>query len=426
MKLNLDDNDRFRAGELPRDPRLDADPCDPGPASTPRPTTATGAVLVRLSDVEPQPIRWLWAGWIALGKIAIIDGDPGLGKSILTLDLAARVSRGSLMPCGSPGALHRQPSGVVLLSAEDDPADTLRPRLDAAGADVSKIVFLEGVRASDGNRMPNLADLAAIEEAILAVDAKLLVIDPLMAYLGGDAHRDNEVRQSLGPIAMLAARHGCAVLVVRHLNKSGGSHAVYRGGGSIAIIGAARTGMLVARDPDDEKARVLAPSKNNLAEEPESLRYRVEAAGIAAKITWMGTSKHGARALLEAAAGDAPAASAVSEVGEWLAGELSEGPRLSSEVKSAARGAGLAWRTVERAKAALGVRARRQGEGGARGKGAWSWALPGDGRALVVQGRQGVQGRRGGLEGSCENQATTVQDRQPPQCGGLEAEERIP
>lgn len=374
MSAQRDVADRFLDGTLPRDPFDAAE--EYAPASTPRRTT-DAAVLTHLADVTPQTVRWLWAGWIALGKIAIIDGDPGLGKSMLTLDIAARVSRGATMPGDSPGALTGEPSGVVLLTAEDDPADTLRPRLDAAGADVSRIVALSGVTTEDGERMARLSDVDAIESAVRSVNARLVIIDPVMAYLGGDAHRDNEVRQSLGPIAKLAGKLGAAVLVVRHLNKSGGSHAVYRGGGSIAIIGAARTGMLVARDPDDVTARVLASTKSNLAEQPPSLGYRVVASGDVARIEWSGPSKHDARALLSTAEDGPREPTAVDEAAEWLRGELVDGPRSVSDLRTAARDAGISWRTIERGKGALGVVARRRSEAGRGAVGPWVWAMPG-------------------------------------------------
>jgi len=411
---------------MPDDERFEGADNAP-PTSSARATRADGtkrASLVRLSEVRPQPVQWLWGGWIALGKIAIIDGDPGLGKSFLTLDIAARTSRGGTMPGDSPGVLTGTPSGVVLLTAEDDPADTLRPRLDAAGADVERIVALAGVKGDDGgDRMPRLGDLEAIREAVVSVAARLIVIDPIMAYLGGDAHRDNEVRQSLGPLSSLAAELSCAVLVVRHLNKSGGTHAVYRGGGSIAIIGAARTGMLVARDPDDETARVLAPTKSNIAELPPSLGYRLTPSGDVARIEWTGESSHGAGALLSTDETQ-PEARAVDEAGEWLAGELAAGPRPVSEVKSASRAAGLSWRTLERAKANAEVQARRVSEDGKpRGAGVWVWSARGDTRAVQV--RQRVQGRHGGVEDSPGISGAIDLGRQVPECGGLEPFEVI-
>lgn len=395
-----DENEKHVNGRLPSDPFADVDPYPTsGPPSGVKELGAAPSIarITRLADVQAQPIRWLWPGWIPLGKLAIVDGDPGLGKSLATLDVAARVSRGRAMPCGARGWLFGEPAGVVLLTAEDDPADTLRPRLDAGGADVTRIVMLSGVQTGTGERMPRLDDVEAIREAIAAVEARLVVIDPLMAYLGGDAHRDNEVRQSLGPVAKLAADSGAAVVVVRHLNKSGGAHAVYRGGGSIGIIGAARVGMLVARDPHNEDLRVLAATKSNLAELPDSLGYRIATVGDVPRVEWAGTSPQTASTLLAAADG-AHEPTAAEEATDWLRSELADGPRPTADLRSAATRAGLAWRTVERAKQALGVKARRVSEGGRRGAGSWAWALPGDARTISDQDRQDDQHRQDGLE----------------------------
>src|SRR5262249_8218950 len=220
-------------------------------------------VITRLSDVTPQPVRWLWRGRIRIGKLTVLDGDSGLGKSLLSTDLAARISKARLMPDNTANDL-RDPAGVVILSAEDDPSDTICPRLKATGADLSRIVLLAGLRDSDSVRLPTLADLEAIRHAITLVNAKLVIIDPLMAYLPGrvDSHRDQDIRSSLAPLAALAAETGVAVLVIRHLNKTEGKNALYRGGGSIGIIGAARSGLLVAQDPEDEERRILAVTKS--------------------------------------------------------------------------------------------------------------------------------------------------------------------
>lgn len=224
-------------------------------------------VLTKLSDVTPQPVRWLWRGYIPLGKVTIIDGDPGLGKSLISLDIAACISKQRPLPDGTLADLD-EPTGTVILSVEDDLADTLRPRLDVADADVERIVHLTAIHEENGERIPTLADLDAIRTAIKTVKAKLVIIDPLMAYLPGDAnsHKDQDIRRNLAPLAKLAAETGVAVMVVRHLNKSEGKNPLYRGGGSIGIIGAARSGLIVAKDSEDENRRILAVSKSNLAE----------------------------------------------------------------------------------------------------------------------------------------------------------------
>src|SRR5262249_12982879 len=155
-----------------------------------------------------------------------------------------------------------------------------RPRLDVAGADVGRVVHLTAVRDGSDKRLPDLRDLDPIRTAIREVNAKLVIVDPLMAYLPGkvDSHRDQDVKRVLAPLAALASETGVAVLVIRHLNKTPSRNHLYRGGGSIAIIGAARSGLLVAPDPDDQegKRRVLVSTKSNLSERAEALTYAIE------------------------------------------------------------------------------------------------------------------------------------------------------
>ena len=259
-----------------------------------------GGILI--SEVESERVSWLWRGWLALGKISVMDGDPGLGKSAGGLDLAARVSTGSPFPDGA----ECEAGGVVVLSAEDGLADTIKPRLEAAGADTSRISSLKTVVTGTGESRQERPfalpkDLPLLEREIARVGAKLVIVDPLMAFLGEkiDAHKDQDVRRALTPLAAMADRTGAAVQLVRHLNKGEGKIPVYRGGGSIGIIGAARMGSLVAVDPQDENRRVLAPTKNNLATRPKSLSYALEEAeNGAVRVAWLGESDLSATDLL--------------------------------------------------------------------------------------------------------------------------------
>lgn len=332
-------------------------------------------VLTRMHEVQSSPIRWLWAGWLALGKLAVLDGHPGLGKSTLTCDLAARVSRGQLMPGGSPGALRNQPSGVVLVTCEDDAADTLKPRLDAAGADCTRIVHLAEVQDGDRKRMPTLADLDALRAAITEVDAKLVIIDPLMAYLGGDAHRDNEVRSQLGPLAQLAGELGVAILLVRHLTKSGGTHALMRGGGSVGIIGAVRTGWLFAEDPDDADKRVLLSSKSNIGPAPTGWSCRIASSAGSSKVEWIGEAQHTTEQVLAERVGGGDSGSALDAATEWLRRELADRPRPQRDLEQEAKGE-FSSATLRRARDVLGVTSRRVSGGEGRGAGHWEWDLP--------------------------------------------------
>ncbi len=349
-------------------------------------TDAATQHAVYLSAVEPERLRWLSRGRLAAGKLTILDGDPGLGKSTLLADWAARVSRGQPLPDGDACP----PRGVVLLSAEDGVADTIRPRFEAAGADLDRVLVLQAVPdalSSPGiGRLPTIPDdLHRLEEAIADADAALLILDPLMAYLGDhtNAHRDQDVRRALAPVAQLAERTGVAVVLVRHLNKAQNTQALYRGGGSIGIIGAARCGLLVAVDPDDPERRILAPTKSNLARPPVALAFRlVPMPGTdVARVEWLGETGHTAAALL--ATPDDEARSERDEAKAWLHDALADGPVAAKELRDRARRDAIADRTLDRAKAALGVRATRHGGVGSDGH--WQWALP-----LDAEGAKGA------------------------------------
>lgn len=321
------------------------------------------AVIVHLSDVKREIISWVWRNRIPKGKITLLDGDPGLGKSLLTLNIAARITMGLAMPDGAP----TEAGGVVLVTAEDGLGDTVRPRLELMGADLKRIVALQSVRDREGQlRPPTVEDVHEIEGAVDAVSAGLIVIDPLMAYLPSkrDSHRDQDVRRSLHILAQLAERKGVAVLIVRHLNKSGGSQSIYRGGGSIGIIGAARSGLLVAKDPDDENRRVLASVKSNLGPLAPSLRFAVEGVGEVPRIAWGGESTHGADSLLAASSGGPEERSAIGEAREFIADLLANGPVASKEVYAKARAAGISEITLKRAKRAMGVTSKPRGFSG--------------------------------------------------------------
>ena len=342
-----------------------------------QPLTRPGPVLVRLSAVQREPLHPLWERHIYRGKLHLIEGDPDLGKTTTTLDLAARISRGAVMPDGSPGI---GPAGVVIMGAEDGLADTVRPRLEAAGADLSRIVALTAIVDGDGERMPALPlDLGAIEAAIADVDAVLVIIDPLMAFLDGTVNswRDQDVRRALAPLARLAERTGCAIVLLRHLNKSNGAHAMYRGGGSIGIVGAARVALLVAADPDDAERRIVATVKNNLAPHPPSLAFRLvgdDATG-AARIEWLGESAHRAAALLAIRSDDADEGGALAEAVDVLRTILADGPVAARAAeKEATEGAGVTRATLLRARKAAGVIAEKVGRPGQSGQ-FWQWRL---------------------------------------------------
>ncbi len=259
-----------------------------------------------LSQVETQEVHWLWDKHLPLGKITLLDGDPGMGKSLLALNLAARVSSGLPMPDGTPG----QQGGVILIAPEDGAADTLKPRLEAAGGDPSRILLLNTVQGLDAKKMQVVdrpfslsQDLELLEQAIKQTNALLVVLDPLMAVLGHnvDSSRDQDIRAVFTPLAQLAERTGCAILLIRHLKKGPSHNALYRGAGSIGIIAAARTGLLVAQDPYDEHKRILATTKNNLSQKAPHLSYQIgeNESGIPS-IQWLEENTHPLCTLLNA------------------------------------------------------------------------------------------------------------------------------
>ena len=323
---------------------------------------ATGAQVVCVADVKAERVEWLWRGRIPLGKITVLDGDPGLGKSTVTLDLVARISRGRPMP---GEAEVRGPANTLLLSAEDGLADTIRPRLEAAGADLTLVHALMDVPAGSGRRPPEIPlDLEMIEEEAARREVALIIIDPLFAYLGSsvNARTDHDVRRALAPLAAVAERTNAAVLVVRHLNKAPGGPAVYRGGGSIGIIGAARSGLLLAADPDDPTRRVLAPIKSNLGPAPPAMALHLEAqtADAVARVVWDGTTRHRAADLLRQESPEV--ADAVEQAREWLANALADGDEHESAVlKEVARAAGVSESALKRAMKRLGVEHEARG-----------------------------------------------------------------
>jgi hypothetical protein len=311
--------------------------------------------MVRLSDVAPERLRWLSPGRLAAGKITVLDGDPGLGKSTLLCELAARVTRGEALPGGAAG----RPRGVLLLSAEDDLRDTIRPRLDAAGGDPHRVVALmtapDGTAAGRPVAVPD--DVGLLEAIARRIDAALVIIDPLVAYLasGLSANSDQDVRRALAALKQFGERTGAAIVVVRHLNKSTGSNPLYRGGGSIGIIGAARCGLLLAPDPEEPARRILAVTKGNLGTPPPSLVFRLaeQPGSDVARIVWEGETRWTAAQLLRAAEeeGDEPGhLSHLEDARSWLRQALAEGPRPVKEIEAEAEARGISRATLKQAR----------------------------------------------------------------------------
>jgi len=313
--------------------------------------------------------------------LVIFPGNAGLGKSCITLDLAARVTRGDGWP-DCPASTSK-PGGVVLLSAEDDLADTIRPRLDAAGADVSRILALTTIKRFDPERGREVfesfnlaAHLPILESGIAQVEnCRLVVVDPISAFMGrADSHNNAEVRGLLAPLADLAARHRVAVVAISHLNKGTGD-ALARVMGSVAFVAAARAVYAVTKDPDDPSRRLFLPVKNNLGNDTTGLAYRLVPVGRdVVRVVWesapITVPADDALAPVDQRRGPEPENR--EEAQSWLADFLAGGPRPAEDCLSEAARVGITHATLRRAKAAAGVVAEKLGYGGG-----WIWRLPG-------------------------------------------------
>jgi hypothetical protein len=322
------------------------------------------ALVRTLADVTARPIEWLWRPWIPLGAITLLDGDPGLGKSSITIDLAARVSRGWAMP--PDGGVVGAPAGVLLLGAEDNLEYTTRPRLDAAGADVSRVHALEAIQTAEGERPPVLPwDLSLVENMINQRGVRLVVVDPFMAFLDGelDAHRDQDVRRCMHRLKLLAEKLNVAILIVRHLNKLIGGPALYRGGGSIGITGAVRSALVVGKNPNNQQQCVLAPVKCNLAAKPKSLAYVVETAGDVSRIGWLGETDLQADDVL-AHAGGRKRKTTGEQCADAIRDFLADGPQDSEGMDAWLTQHGYSHWSIKSGRRLAGVKVRHVGFGG--------------------------------------------------------------
>lgn len=258
-----------------------------------------GLIVQTMSDVTSEKIEWLWQDFIPLNKISTIEGDGGLGKSTIMLDVVARLTRGERQP-SFDGFVSAYPvlSDAIIISAEDDVNDTIRPRLEAANADLSRVHFVAGVQEKYNGTLTERGvaldrDISKLENLIIKTGAKLVVVDPLVAMLGGaDFHREQDVRRILKGLSTVAGRRKCAIVTIRHLNKDKGNALLSRGSGSIGIVSAVRTAMFVCKHPSSENDRVLAVYKTNIAKSPEQInpviyRFQEIPGTQVARIEWV-------------------------------------------------------------------------------------------------------------------------------------------
>jgi hypothetical protein len=342
--------------------------------------TESEPLLLNGADVVTQPVRWLWPGRVPRGKLCVFEGDPGLGKSLASLDLAARLSTGRGLPDGERNPFGGEPRATLVLSAEDDPADTILPRFLASGGDPTFLTLMQGVKGPDGEHFPNLADVPALERALARTTAVYLIIDPLSAYVPAqsDAWRDDAIRRLLVPIVEVVARLDVGLTVIRHLTKDNHRPAIYRGQASIGIAGAARAVFVFGKDPNDGtgQRRGVATVKFNIGVEPPTLAYTISSEfGTAAHLRWEdGTLKLTADELLgphDAAEGANGSPTATTEAASFLKELLGAGPVASKEIFRAARDAGVSRYALLRGKDDLKVIAHHDGPDGS-----WRWHLP--------------------------------------------------
>lgn len=316
--------------------------------------------LINMNDVVTEEVAWLWPGYIPAGKLTIVRGNPGEGKTMLMMHVISRLTQGRPLP-GEPDNAFRDPVNCIYQTAEDGLGDTIKPRLEANGADCSRVFVI------DETKDPLSFSDERIESAIRETQAKLFILDPLQAYLGAgvDMYRANEVRPQFHTLKVIAERTGCAIVLIEHLNKMKGMKAISRGLGSMDITGAARSVLLLAK-PNPKEANVfLAPVKSNLAALSPTLVFNVEDN----RMFFEGTSDMTADELLE------------STKGEYKNTKLARAQELltdmfarCNEYKPASvyalmKANEISERTVDEAKRILGIQSNKDGK-------CWVWLAP--------------------------------------------------
>lgn len=337
-----------------------------------KPSSGKEIKLVCMSNVEPEEVTWLWEPYIPIGKITLLEGDPGCGKTWLALALASIVSNGAPFPDADRGRCiyRRDPGKVLYLSAEDDPADTLRPRLDALGADPSNIYAITGIQDEGRDGVFSFTDLALLDGLMESLNPALVVVDPIQAYLGAsvDMHRANETRPVLARLAIFAERHRCAVLCVRHLSKANTSKHIYRGMGSIDFTAAARSVLLAGSDPHDHQKRAIIHLKSSLAPAGPAQGYEMRDG-----FYWTGISDLTAAVILGSES-ITDKKSRPELAAEWLQEVLESGPLEKREVEQLAEEEGIRPKTLRLAAKKLGIKwYKKPGEK----NGPYIWELPG-------------------------------------------------
>ena len=380
----LDDEDDYQFSRIVQSGRkrrasAAAVPLAPAEAATAWYASATVELQIAAS-IAPQAIDWLWPGWLARGRLHILAGQPGTGKTTLALEMAAIISSASNWP---DGVLAKR-GLVVVWSGEDDPADTLVPRLMAAGADLQRIHFVRGAREDDRSRAFDPArDMGALEKEVQRLgNVLLVVIDPVALVATKDSHKNAETRRDLQPLADLCRATGVAALGVHHLAKgTAGRDPQERLLGSVAFAAVARVVMIAAKQhtqDDTPERRILIRAKSNIGPDGGGFVYGLEQLALeqrpdvlASRVVWGESIKGSARDALADAERATNERRPVDKAKHFLRDLLADGPIGQKEIKSAAEGNGHCWATIRRAKEALRVEAHKTGFGEV-----WEWRLP--------------------------------------------------
>lgn len=324
-------------------------------------TSKKKELFVDLNTIEPKEVEWLWEPFIPFSMITIMEGDPGVGKSFLAMQLAAQISIGGELPEGQKLDRGR----VLYLSAEDDAAYTIRPRIDAMGGDPSRIRVQGDFLSLDEK------GLNALMREVRRKPPDLLILDPLFAYVpsGQDMYKPNVIRQLLSFLKDIAETGDTAVLIVRHLTKAKHDKAIYRGGGSMDVIGAARSAFLVCEHPNDSSTKLVVHIKHNIAKRGQTQSYEIysEDEGMAT-LNWLGPSDITIDDLISSEGGTAKM-SALDEAIQFLRAFLKNGPEASTKVEKEAAARDISEKTLERARRSLGVVSKKKGK-------SWVLSLP--------------------------------------------------
>ena len=342
------------------------------------PTNERTVTLRCGANIKPQAITWLWKGWLPAGKLTVLAGDGGTGKTTLALGLGAALTSGGRWPDGS--TCHK-PGNVLMWSSEDSPEDTLVPRLIAAGADLDRCHFIEGIRMN-GESVPfdPAQDIYELHKAVERIGGvSLLIIDPIVSAVSGDMHRANDVRRSLQAVVDFAGVHGCAVIGITHFAKGGaGKSPQDRVIGSQAFGALARM-VLVAAKQEDGTRRVLARAKSNIAADDGGVAYSLDLTTIpggieTTRVVWDGVIQGTAREILgEVEYDENEDGSEKADAEKFLRDLLKDGPMASKTIKADADGAGYSWATIRRAQKAVGIKCVK--EKGSKTSN-WTWTLP--------------------------------------------------